>query len=303
MPDLKLNTLAQALNMTADVKKQLVFGNYRGYSMYIKVSDYGYCFNYSINIPLSPQNPEDINKIALSLDTLCSENPSITKASYENNKLIINTLSTDKKVSSYQFLISILNKVVEYADTNELIKCCECCGNHASLSNLEFVNINNSVSFRCISCKAGTTPIVTNLEDKSNIPLGIVGALMGSMPGFIFWILLYKLEEIPLGIGAFIGGITVIGIFMGYKFLGTTLDSNGKIISFLLSLIILALAQYINVILHYQFKLQLPLSEIMSNIKFTDIMNRELIAVYLLSILEVSLIYRKFIKNRFSYFN
>jgi hypothetical protein len=288
MPNLKLNTLAKALNMTADVKKQLVFGNYRGYSMYIKVSDYGYCFNYSINILLSPKNPDNMDNTIKALDTLRSENPTITKASYADNKLIITILSTDKKVNSYQFIFSVLNEVVEYANANELVKCCEKCGNYASFSNLEFVSTNNnSISFRCTSCKADTKPIV--VEAKSNIPLGIIGALIGSIPGVIILLLTFPLEGIDTKILSLIGGLMVFGVFKGYDYFGRVLDTNGKMICFLLSLAISFLSQYFRALIALKVSEELTFSEIMDVIRFTPLIANELLVpcliVYLISVI------------------
>ncbi len=286
MSNLKLNSLGNALNMTTDDKRQLVFGNYRGYNMFIKVSDYSYCFNYSIHIPLKPENLETMDNISASLDTLRSENPGITKAIYENNKLIVNTLSSDKKVNNYQFLLSILNKVVEFANTNQLSKCCESCGNNDSLANLEFVVINNSLSFRCTSCKVGTMPIVR--ENKSNMLIGTIGALIGAIPGVIIWLLTFPIESLDYKIVAAIGGIVVFGVFIGYERFGKVLDANGKIVCFLLSLSVTILSLWLRSILYIQTNMQMTFSEVTSYVSFSDVMSNELLitylAVYLLSV-------------------
>lgn len=80
------------------------------------------------------------------------------------------------------------------------------------------------------------------MEKTKNIPLGIVGGLIGAVPGVILWLLLAK-----IGFIASICGIAIlIGVVVGYTTLGKSLDIVGIIISFVIVIFAVYMATKLN---------------------------------------------------------
>lgn len=65
------------------------------------------------------------------------------------------------------------------------------------------------------------------MDKQRNIPKGILGAIIGAIPGIILWIILSK-----IGIIASLCGIVIlVGVVIGYTALGKEFDMVGMIIS------------------------------------------------------------------------
>jgi hypothetical protein len=180
-------------------------------------------------------------------------------------------------------MVTVLNQITDFAMKNDMVRCCEDCGTPSS--PLTFVTAKNSIaSLKCSVCKVGSTPLIQNNMDKSNVLFGILGSLIGALPGFIIWICLYTLNSIPIEIAALVSGLIVFGIFKGYDYLGGILDANGKIIGMFLSVVILTLAEYTRALVFFITDQQLSVSEALNHIAFSDIIDAEMIALYILSV-------------------
>ena len=121
---------------------------------------------------------------------------------------------------------------------------CGCCGTTGATLNC--YQANNEILQMCEPCAAqmeqelkGNQKAVR--EKKSNLIGGIAGALLGALIGSIVWILVHRAGYIA-GIA---GLIMVVCAMKGYSMLGGTLDRKGVIISVIISLIMVYLANKI----------------------------------------------------------
>lgn len=78
---------------------------------------------------------------------------------------------------------------------------------------------------------------------KSNVITGMLGAILGSIPGIALWIIVGKLGYIVAIIGALIGA----GALFGYKLLGRSLDRRGVVLTTIWVLIAVYLSNHIAV--------------------------------------------------------
>lgn len=76
---------------------------------------------------------------------------------------------------------------------------------------------------------------------KSNLAAGIVGAFLGALIGCVLWILIWKLGYIA-GIAGFAIGVCAL---KGYELLGKSLDIKGAIVSVVIMIIMIFLANKI----------------------------------------------------------
>lgn len=73
---------------------------------------------------------------------------------------------------------------------------------------------------------------------KSNLAAGIVGAFLGALIGCVLWILIWKLGYIA-GIAGFVIGVCAL---KGYELLGKSLDIKGAIVTVIIMIIMIFLA-------------------------------------------------------------
>lgn len=76
--------------------------------------------------------------------------------------------------------------------------------------------------------------------EKENVVAGIVGAFLFSLIGGVLWFLIYQLGRIA----AICGLVTVVCACFGYKLFGKAQTVKGVVISIIVSIIVIALAEY-----------------------------------------------------------
>ncbi|MBE5958772.1 MAG: hypothetical protein E7254_07925 [Lachnospiraceae bacterium] len=87
---------------------------------------------------------------------------------------------------------------------------------------------------------------------ESNVILGTIGAIVGSLVGVAIWIVIYR-----LGFIAAIAGVAIIAsATKGYEILGGELDKKGVIISAVVALIMVFFANYISWCMSLYFDLK-----------------------------------------------
>lgn len=139
-------------------------------------------------------------------------------------------------------LDAFLKDITTYCSTNGLVPCCESCGSEYSLG---LYQTDEGEHMLCSTCQSTTSQQVQNAANLTakkghgNIVGGIIGALLGSLIGVIAWVLIYQ-----LGYLSALGGlIMIVCALKGYEMLGGILNKTGIIISCILSLLMLLLAE------------------------------------------------------------
>ncbi len=67
-------------------------------------------------------------------------------------------------------------------------------------------------------------------SENENILLGVIGAILGAIPGFLIWLLIGKLGYIAV----ISGFILIAGILFGYKFFAKEINIFGYVFCFIL---------------------------------------------------------------------
>lgn len=143
-------------------------------------------------------------------------------------------------------LDAFLRDITSYCSSNQLVPCCQSCGSSAGLN---LYQIEDSEHMFCSSCYASASDnLQRQAAEKSkkgsgNIVGGIVGALLGSVLGVLVWVLIYQLGYIS-GIA---GLVMIICALKGYEMLGGHLSKTGIIISCIISLIMVVVAEQVSV--------------------------------------------------------
>lgn len=128
-----------------------------------------------------------------------------------------------------------VDQIIGILQAESCVSGCELCGNSYSVNPY---NVNNVPVFLCSGCETRVMQDMEQAKDeilsrKSNLFLGLIGAVAGSLIGVALWVLIYQLGYIA-GIA---GAAIMLLAFWGYKKLGGAMDTKGVIISFVVGLV------------------------------------------------------------------
>ncbi|MDS0524500.1 hypothetical protein NNC19_02345 [Clostridium sp. SHJSY1] len=222
-------------------KEGALTGLYRDYSISMGTLDIRSDLSY-IYIPVKP--PEDFNleTLILFLNNLGGKFKGVSLATYENCKIVLNYSPSLRNKGKKEIFLEIINVVINFCTVNGFVRCCEFCGES---DNIAPILINNIVSHSCVNCKTEIKSVIANnrqaqREKSSNIVGGIVGSFIGALVGSIIWIIIYQMGYIAAIAGLAIAVCSIVG----YEKFGGKLDIVGIIITSLITIVAVYLAQY-----------------------------------------------------------
>ncbi len=135
---------------------------------------------------------------------------------------------------------SVTNHLIGFLQAEGAGTGCQLCGSEYDVGSYD---VNGAPHFLCSTCaRQSMTQMEAERQSKlsveSNLPLGIIGALIGSLLGAVVWVLIYQ--------AGFIAGIAGIAIFggamKGYSVLGKNVDRKGVVICVLITIVMIFLA-------------------------------------------------------------
>lgn len=133
-----------------------------------------------------------------------------------------------------------LTKFVEFLKAERFESGCQLCEVNSDIGTYE---LGGTYSILCNDCASKIQnqceeERISQANKKSNVITGIVGALIGSLIGVLAWVIIYNLGYIA----SLAGLITVVCAMKGYEKLGKHLDTKGVIISVIISVLMIYLA-------------------------------------------------------------
>lgn len=137
-----------------------------------------------------------------------------------------------------------LPNFIDFLNKEKFESGCNVCG---ITYNLETYKLDESY---CVLCNNCVNKIQQECEEeknaianqKSNIIPGIFGAIIGSLIGVFAWVVIYSLGYIA----SLAGLITVVFAMKGYAKLGKYLDTKGILISLLISILMIYIANQLS---------------------------------------------------------
>jgi hypothetical protein len=198
----------------------LYLGHYNDFDVTVKYDDTSMLYNLNLNVTGS----KDMNKLNDTLEKIDKN----AVAKYKNCSLTISQYCETLKEMP-QKANQILAVVTEYLKKNKYQNICKYCDKPNKTS---LVNSDGNVSFYCDDCfekeiNRYQNEIKQNKKVKENIGYGLIGSIIGCIPGIIT---LFILSYLKIN-SAFAALIIMLGSAYGYKWLGNSMKISGLIIS------------------------------------------------------------------------
>lgn len=207
---------------------------------------------YNVTAACRPAKDGMIDPLRTALHQFASQRQNMLKTAFFEGKQI--HICYQITFDILQGVNDAVNFIMYCVNQFECVPCCSKCG---KFDVVDVYSVENSVSALCAECYGTlqskiTEDIVRESATRTNYPMGILGAILGSLAGAVVW-LLFSLMGF---IGYIAGFISGFGGIMGYKWLGKKISTGGIVISIIISFVFLFLAMYlaVGIDLYNQFK-------------------------------------------------
>lgn len=234
-----LQLFSNEQNLTLNEEKRLVYGKYQDYEIAIKFLPEGL---YYLNIPFNLSSKEINNNLETLFKTLKSNINTIEVLKYEDGSinLLLHSINSDDDLNNFK---SILKDIINFLKENSLVSACTSCG---SLENLSLSLINNNPVYLCNNCSLEFNKHIENEKDNpfnaKKFILGIIGALLFTIPGVALWVIIYNAGYIASIVGFVISFLAI----KGYRTLGGKLNTAAAISTVIITFIMIYVSQHIS---------------------------------------------------------
>lgn len=233
-----LKNFALQQGLTYDPKRRAAFGDYHGYQTVIHdlSNQKQYILKLSVNGPVLEQG-DIVTPFLQSLGR-----PYVNYSNYENLTVTVSVKAKNKK--DLENLSELMNTLTDFFRMNSLSSCCKYCG---AQSPLGIYSVNGQPDAMCEPCFGRIQQNLTQAqqqikEKKGNVFFGIVGALLFSLVGVVLWVIIGQFGYIA----GICGLITVVCAMKGYEKLGGKLDLLGVILTVIISIVMIFVAEEIS---------------------------------------------------------
>ncbi len=232
--------LAGAFGLTAHGQSGVLFGTVRGYS--VVVVENTSQRKYYITFPARPSQGAPARTPGDFLRSFAAGRKDLDGVMAEDYALHIAVrMRGYQKV--YQTFHEVFQAVAGYLEENRFVSCCSHCGEAQETGLYTYGTVCRTLCGDC-AVKAETAyqeAEAKQAQEKSSLPLGLLGAFLGSLLGVAAWVAVYQLGYIA----GVVGLLLVFCAMTGYRKLGGCLDKKGVIGTAVLSVVMVSVSLYL----------------------------------------------------------
>ena len=212
----------------------VVAGNYKGYNAVVNLRNRQ---GYTLDMDGVPSEiSEDINLLIVKI----RDKKAVMYCMYLNNSVKITFKMGKTFVAS---LHECMDEIAEFFTLNGYRNLCFGCAGDVQTS---LCQVQGEFQYLCEDCFSRKSEEVggekaVDAQRKSNLPLGILGAFLGTIPGVILWVIVAQIGFIA----GIVGLVIALGSLKGYELLGKKMSKTGVIVAVIFSAVMLLVAQMI----------------------------------------------------------
>lgn len=231
-----LRQFAQQTGLVIDEQRQAAYGWYHDYQLVLTDAQTQYAVVMSVN---SYERGSDESLFQF-LNGLMMENKSVRQAN--NNRGVVSIIIAQSRPDA-NLLTDILNSIADFFRSNGLVSCCKHCGKQTGLAVYSLSGLCEAMCSQCFETKSNDIAQTQSQQpvQKSNMPLGIAGALAGSLIGVALWVIIFQFGYI-VGV---VGFAIMFFCMKGYQLTSGKMTKPGFFICMFISIIMLFAAEYI----------------------------------------------------------
>lgn len=243
----KVKDYAEKNGLKLDESKSIVYGHIHGYFVVIR-QDAATAARHTVRLWVKAGKMEPLPGIAEYVQQCCNKYQYLQRAGYDGSKITAEFQGLGFKWGSQYVpcLDTFLKDITAYAESNQLVVCCEHCGREEELNLYQLEDTDHVLCGNCYSDMADEIVRHNKGEQQSavngNISAGILGAIFGALLGAAVWVLIYRFGYIS----ALGGGLIVVLALKGYELLGGRLNRFGIFMCCMISALMLLGAGYLS---------------------------------------------------------
>lgn len=167
----------------------------------------------------------------------------VAQTNVMDHAIVVKLTSANLAKNTIAMIDSVTNHLIGFLQTEGAATGCEACGAEYDVSSYD---INGEPHYLCSDCARSSLNQLeaerqSRSSEKSNLILGFIGALIGTLPGVLFWLVLNACG-VTYGL---VGIIIFLGAMKGYGLLGKNVDRKGVVVCALITVVMIFLANEI----------------------------------------------------------
>lgn len=217
----------------------IVCGMYKGYYVTVHMNQ-GFLLRINYKLAENMDLSGFKNRAYGVLNQLRVAEKKVSQTNVADYVLEVRLMPANLAKNTIPMIDSVINHLIGFLQAEGAGTGCQLCGAEYDVSSYE---VNGAPHFLCSTCaRQSMTQLEAERQSKlsvnSNLPLGIIGALIGSLPGVALWIIMLQ--------GHWIAGVAGMVIFLGamkgYDMLGKNVDRKGVVVCALITVVMVFLA-------------------------------------------------------------
>lgn len=213
----------------------IVCGMYKGYYVTVYMNQ-GFLIRINYKLAENMDLNSFKNRAYGVLNQLRVAEKKVSQTNLADYAIEVKLMPANLAKNTIAMIASVTNHLIGFLQAEGAGTGCQLCGTEYDVSSYE---VNGTPHFLCSTCARQSMNQMeaerqSKLSVDSNLPLGIIGALIGAA----LWVLIYQ-----IGVIAGLAGIAIfLGAMKGYSILGKNVDRKGVVVCVLITIVMIFLA-------------------------------------------------------------
>ena len=249
----ELEAIASGLGLQFDEESGSIYGVQSGYLLLLHETDVKNQFRLSVSVSLNG-NPADSEENELVWDDFKSESlPNLSTLSINQYTVSIVVKGAMRKSKTIEKLQTLIRDFVDFLESHHFVQVCAYSGQEGPVGLYQLgdsIFLINEESYQLLKSNL-QIEVDSYQNQKENVLLGAVGALLGALIGGAVALFIARLGYVAMVAGIVLGICTI----KGYEILGRKISRKGIVISSIWMVITVFLVNQIDLAMEVVSKL------------------------------------------------
>ena len=249
----ELHAIASELGMQFDEDSRSIYGTQSGYLLFLQETDVKNQFRLCVSVSLNG-NPADSEENEMVWDEFKSESlPNLSTLSINQYLVSFVVKGAMRKSKTIEKLQTLITDLVAFLETHHFVQVCAYSGQEGPVGLYQLgdsIFLINEESYQLLKSNL-QIEVDSYQNQKENVLLGAVGALLGALIGGAVALFIARLGYVAMVAGIVLGICTI----KGYEILGRKVSRKGIVISSIWMVITVFLVNQIDLAMEVVAKL------------------------------------------------